>query len=879
MKASKLFCICMFQLWCAALFAQITTRGDFDNLLGNAISSVENNPLEKVYLHFDNSSYYLGETLWYKAYVMTNDSLEMSVSKVLHVELWNQFGQKVDEQLLRIENGRACGQFELKKKNLPGYYEVRAYTRWMRNWGDRHYFSRVFPFYAAPAVVGEYKKELFNFRLHKSMKVRPQIKQKDLEVDFFPEGGNLVKGVPSIIAFRARTPQDPYPFVSLKVYTGDGTLVDTCSVIHDGMGYFRYFPLENPGYVQLLYNGKKYKFDLPDAVNQGVCLSVTSTKSDSVSVLLRRDSEIRTDTFALCLAMNGCPYEAIDVVTNDKEIYFKFPLSRIPCGVAQIVLLSSTGDALCERMFFVNRPEKYLNITVDDLTRIYLPGEKVDLNLKVSGTDNLPVSTDVSLAVHSVVDCDISRNIDNIRTNLLLSSELRGYIHSPEYYFLSDGHVRMKELDLLLLVQGWKKYEWKKLTSYNPSDVPAYIPETSLFLEGYLRSMLTRKYLPNAEVSIMIHDSIIAMGNTRTDSIGFFRFPLNDFGERADVILQARSGKGKNKKKRCYFLLDRHFAPPLRAYDPEELLPLWDKIAYSDSLEIARQELNALKKDGSIVLDEVLIKRKRHELPLLEYDRSIYAYYDVEQMIENDLDKGKKYASLDDFLSSQSVLFRKRIEKDGTPSWLYDGRNFITAINGKIVLNNLAVNQVLSEVEGVKSVFFCRGSGTDKYLVRMLMEREADDVDGTDMDQWSADAENVTTILKMNEENGQKKFGDIDLSDVLTPVDLAGGNNMMMVIETHPGIDFHLSHKAARGLRPTYIQGYSEPKAFYSPDYSGTDLPLNKDHRRTLYWNPNITTDVNGEARVHFYNAQQYTLLHINAETMTRNGKMGFLNK
>lgn len=870
----------MLQFWGMALFAQSMAKGDFNTLLGNAISYVENYPLEKVYLHFDNSSYYLGETLWYKAYVMTSDSSVMSVSKVLHVELWNQFGQKVDEQLLRIEDGKAYGQFELKKKNLPGYYEVRAYTRWMRNWGDRHYFSRVFPFYAAPVVAGEYKKELFNFRLHKSMKVRPQTKQKNLEVEFFPEGGSLVKGVPSVVAFRVRTSKEPTSFVSLEVYTGDGTLVDTCSVVHDGMGCFRYFPMDKPGYVQLSYDGKKYKFGLPEAASQGVCLSVSPMKSDSVAVVIRRDSEIRTDTFALCLAMNGRPYEAIDVVTNDKVVHFKLPLSDIPCGVAQVVLLSSEGDALCERMFFVNRPENYLNVTVNEHSKVYSPGEKVDLKLNVSDTDRFPVVTNVSLAVHSVVDCDISRNVDNIRTNLLLSSELRGYIHCPEYYFLPDGNVRMKELDLLLAVQGWKKYEWKTLTSHKSSSyMPSYVPETSLFLEGYLKSMSSRKLLPNAEVGIMIRDSVIAMGNTRTDSTGFFSFPLNDFGERTDVILQARSGKGKNKKKRCYFLLDRHFAPPLRAYNQEELLPLWDKITYSDSLEIARQELNVLKKDGSIVLDEVLVKRKRHELPLLEYDKSIYAYYDVERMIEDDLDKGKKYASLGDFLSSQSVLFRKNVEKDGTASWLYDGRNFITAVNGKIVLNNLAVGQVLSEVEGINSVFFCRGSGTDKYLVRMLMEREADNVDGTDMDQWSADAENVTSIVRTNEESGYNKFGDINLSDILTPVDLAGGNNMMMVIETQPGIDFHLSYKAARGLRPTYIQGYSEPKTFYSPDYSKLDLPLDKDHRRTLYWNPDITTDINGEAEVHFYNAQQYTLLNINAETVTSNGKMGVLNK
>lgn len=846
-------------------------RPAVETIIEKAATFADNYPFEKVYLHFDNNSYYLGETLWFKAYVVTNGLRRESVSKVLYVELWNQFGQQADEQLFEIENGVACGQLKLKKEMLPGYYEVRAYTRWMRNWGDLNYFSRVFPCYAAPSVPGEYKKELFNFSLDLAMKERPVNKYKKMEISFFPEGGNLVKGILSKVAFRVRAEKEPFPHISLKVYSAKDELLDTCSVMHDGMGWFRYTPSEKKGYVRFEYKGKDYKFDLPDCEENGVCLSLSSPTADSLFFSLHRDSEMRIDTLTACLVACNRPYQAINIVTNDKKVDLSFPLDGVPGGVAQLLLMTSTGKILCERMFFVNRPEKYLNISVDESTEVYRPRQKINLRIKVLGADKQPVSTDVSLVVRSVMDNDLQKETDNVRTNLLLSSELRGYIHRPEYYFLSNGNVRMEELDLLLAVQGWKKYNWENL--FFPSQ-PSFLPERSLQLAGRLKLMWSGRYLPNAEVNIMIRDSAVAMGSLHTDSLGNFVFPLPYLTGRTEVILQARAGKS-NKKKRCYFLLDRHFAPPLRAYEQEEVLSLWDSLPASDYLSKIKNEF--LEKEHSIWLDEVLVEKKSNKLPLVEYSRSVSAVLDVQRLVEDDLDKGKRYVSLYDFLKEKSIAIhwnRPKGQSNNQNEYLYRGKPIIPIVNGRAVLNPTFVRQVFAEVEGIRSVMFCVGSNIDKYLAKALSERDATDVDGVD---WNAQAEGAERMVNavVDRETGYVKFASEENLTNHVTLDYMKQNVALMIVETKPGINYHLVHKASRGLRPTYVQGYTQPEAFYSPDYSKDALSVPADYRRTLYWNPNVCTNEHGEAEVDFYNNQEYSLLNISVETVTADGSVG----
>ncbi|MDR1119666.1 MAG: hypothetical protein LBM08_01960, partial [Dysgonamonadaceae bacterium] len=157
-------------------------------------------PQEKVYLHFDNTSYVQGETIWFKAYAVTAaQNLPTTQSSVLYVELLNAKGKRLETKKLKIENGQCHGEFFLNTLNMdyfPGFYEIRAYTGGMLNFGEETVFSRVFPVFEKSKADGDYTEQDLKDGLDISLpNHRPKPKnRKNVHVDFYPEGGNLVNG-------------------------------------------------------------------------------------------------------------------------------------------------------------------------------------------------------------------------------------------------------------------------------------------------------------------------------------------------------------------------------------------------------------------------------------------------------------------------------------------------------------------------------------------------------------------------------------------------------------------------------------------------------------------------------------------------------------
>ncbi len=186
----------------------------YENLVQTLTDFSNNIPHEKVYLHFDNTSYYRNDNIWFKCYVVSpGGHTPSALSKTLYVELLNPGGEVVDKRILKVVDGQCHGDFRLN--HLPfysGFYEVRAYTKYMLNFGEEAIFSRLFPVYDQPAVTGDYKEKVMadygRSSLDFPMKRVPPLKGGGvgggaLNLKFFPEGGRLVRGVPSRLAFEA----------------------------------------------------------------------------------------------------------------------------------------------------------------------------------------------------------------------------------------------------------------------------------------------------------------------------------------------------------------------------------------------------------------------------------------------------------------------------------------------------------------------------------------------------------------------------------------------------------------------------------------------------------------------------------------------------
>ena len=252
-------------------------------------------PQEQVFVHLDNTCYFLGDTLYYKAYVRRSDTGTPSrVSGVLYAELLNQDGFLVQRQQLELKNGQVHGSFILTDTLYGGYYELRAYTRWQLNWGivehphnkvseqwfvnkrmAREYsldyeklYSRVFPVFDKPTEPGDFYHEMTLRPLRRQFKLDETSPKPKLQL--FPEGGNLVAGVPNRVAFEATSNEGRHLEGKVTVTEGQGTVVAEADVEQRGRGSFTFTPQSGKSY-SVTYTGKKgtVKETLPSPEKDG----------------------------------------------------------------------------------------------------------------------------------------------------------------------------------------------------------------------------------------------------------------------------------------------------------------------------------------------------------------------------------------------------------------------------------------------------------------------------------------------------------------------------------------------------------------------------------------------------------------------------------
>ena len=308
-RNSSLLILLILQLWMMPVHAQsLSKQEQLRSLLGYVVRANHFNalyPQEKVYLHFDNTAYFSGETIWFCANVVGATASDTAFSKVLYVELLSPTGVVLQQQKLKIEKGRCHGAFPLvdasvKEANAKrgvlgypsGYYEVRAYTRSMLNFDAHGCFSRVFPVYETPEKEGGYDNPIMKQYLRKE-EIRPETKEaKELNIEFFPEGGHLIRGVENRIAFKAADSNGKGADVEELTIGGEHISI---SPQHRGMGYFMYTPKERRHKSDVLYEGKHYTFSLPESLESGYALQVHQNMEDTLTAQSIRCSLIRID--------------------------------------------------------------------------------------------------------------------------------------------------------------------------------------------------------------------------------------------------------------------------------------------------------------------------------------------------------------------------------------------------------------------------------------------------------------------------------------------------------------------------------------------------------------------------------------------------------
>lgn len=782
-------------------------------------------PREKVYLHFDNTCYYVGDTIWFKAYLVNSIAHQASDwSRTLYVELLNEEGNIIETKRYKTTAGQCHGQLAVRDSLHAGYYEVRAYTRWMMNWEDRDVFSRVFPVFDPVRNAGEYGMSITrpsfkapDYRI-KNFWTQWDKKGERLTVRFYPEGGNLVRGLKSKVAFKATDAAGRNVEVQGTVRDGDGNDLVFFSTQHDGMGAFEFQPEGKTYTAEVRYDNRTYRFALPEVLAEGAVITADQRNAGKLTVGIARSAACRESWLGLTLTCRGKLISSLVLKPSAQSATaVAFLNSDIPAGVSQITLFDTLGCVLAERLIYVRHPRD-LTMEVKTDRQQYAPYAPVRLNFTLNDAAGQPVETTFSLSVRDAGTCPEKPQDENIETWLLLSSELKGYVHRPQYYFEQDDRQHRYALDLLMLTQGWSRYVWKQMSGVEPLKVE-YPAEETISIDGRVLTYGIRQK-PRANVEVltwMYAGGESYRGKTMTDSAGRFVFARDLWGTWNLSLQVSEEGKRKNSDIR----LNRAFSPSARqlaVYEKQFEAEYAADSLCVDSLAPAEEmpETPLLLGRDMHLLDEALVKRKREwkrEMPGL---KNATVVYHMEPYLDKLIDEGNDNATtIYEFLEQNNPYYR---------FGKYKGRAV-----------TFVVNNILAEA--------------DHTLV---------------LDEMVPEQLELVTI--------DETYGT---ACVYAPDDHDCEDKVTIFLYTNPGNQIR---RAPRGIRQTKLEGYARVKEFYAPDYSKGVLPGETDYRRTLYWNPNVKTDSLGKAEVHFYNNTAGRRFNISAETVTTDGKVGRLH-
>lgn len=847
-----IFCLsCLFMIGISSIRGQVidSTAYKLTRYAQAFDNFAKHIPQEKVYLHFDNSSYYQGDHIWFQCYLTTTELRRMDMSKTLYVELLNPGGEIIDRRILKIENGQCHGEFTLNR--IPfysGFYEVRAYTKYMLNFGEDVLFSRLLPVFEQPKAEGDFEERnmlKFGYGKYPMLRKKPH-KEKKLNVKFFPEGGNLVQGLASQVAFEATDAYGNPIEITGTVINEMKEETARFSTTYDGRGVFIYTPSENKQKAIVCHKGKKYPFDLPEALPQGIVLTVDNlSDKDSIGIALQKNKDMPAGLFGLAVINRGRLHHFCLVQMKDERaVRFNIGKSKLLPGVSWVVLFNGDGNIVCDRLLFTS-PNETLRIKATTSKAEYDPYEAIEMTFNVTDKEEHPVQSSFSISVKDGKDEIESGH--NILTDLLLMSEIRGYVRNPSYYFEANDPAHRTALDQLLMVQGWRRYSWQQMTGTKPFDLK-YPPERGIEVNGQVVSLVKKVPKSGVDVSTFLlkrgEDEKAAnfVDALITDSMGRFSF-VSDVKGKWNMIL-AVTQKGKRKDYRI--ILDRIFSPAPKRYRYADMqISLADTQTEAidiDTIPIKEEENletfyktydDSLAKAGNhekiLHLKEVTVtaKKRSKEKEIYEARTKSIAYYDVHSERDDITDNGKYIGDdIHELMVNMNKNFWRR-QSRGEEYLQYKGRLPLFVINYKrTYMTEMDYNKYrLIRLEAIKSIYI---------------------------------TEDIQTMLRYADPR-------------LTAFDIDDLYGCAVLIETYP--EGEIPTDPGKGVRKTWLEGYSQVKEFYSPDYSV--IPQDPDYRRTLYWNPAVTPDKEGKAKIRFYNNSRCKKFKISAETLTPKGIIG----
>lgn len=849
-------------------------------------------PVEKVHLHFDKPYYAVGDTLWFKTYLYTNQ-LEYDPSKIAYVDIINGRDSLIQTLRIPLKNNGGEGYYVLDPQVIKqDNYRFRAYTKWMMNFKTDYFFNKIITVGDAInkklgseiiyTTEGNKTKASVQFRdASGTLLTRKKItwetidgwdpfdkgkgetddmgranitfsaKEKELykkgrlivkidgetslvgdfplknalteyDVQFFPEGGDLLADVDKRIAFKALDSHGKGVRVKGKIINAKKATVVEFEDLGLGMGYTTFKPQGGETYKAVVnINGQERTYDLPAVKSEGINVTLNTVTADAVQLEIVTGesnlSKIQNQPYYIFGQMNGHLIYGAQISIKNASSVISVPIKELPNGIIQFTLMTPQGKAISERLIFYGYAEK-LNIAVKSNKAAYKKKEKVVLDLENLTSEK--VESNLSISVIDETKVPFDDHLENtILSNLLITSDLSGYIEKPNYYFDEKVINRTEALDALLMTQGFRRFSYDDLVAEKyPKIEAAFLPEQGINLSGTLRLNTGRTY-PNGGLLLSIPARAYKK-DTYTDNNGRFLFENLNFPDSVKVTINARSN---DNYRNIVINMDQSFYPTVdenNPYKANDVLNI-DK-EMSSYLANSKNEFRT-----SILIDEVTVTAER------KVQRT-----------------SKEFSAL-----TGLSMADHRIDGDR-----FNGCNVLTMCLNTLLTgvtydsNTLKYYLTRSYNQGsrVPVQFFLNGMPIDENTLNSISPAEVEVIEIFTRDD-------LGTVSRLYQNDG--------VVSIITKKEKPKGPRMSLA-----QIEAMLPKTNVIDLFPL---GYIKERKFYTPKYETEQQKATNDYRTTVYWNPTVQLDENGKATLDFYNADGNGKYKVVVEGLDSAGRIG----
>ena len=799
---------------------------------------------EKLYLHTDKTQYCVGDTIWFKGYLL-NSSLnsEFPESNFLYVELIiypfakDPFSGNIQEEarmLKRIKvkrrDGVLQGYIPITDDCVTGGAILRAYTYWNLN-RPYEYIS-----YKNITILNPIK-DKYVAELKEKKERTPEIytgigmqspfkekeKKKDLSCAFLPESGRYLVGERCAVGIKAIDETGLGIQVSGTVYDKSGEEITTFTTNEYGFAKIYLAPTSTEElYTAKIKDGRDVEktVKLPKPETTGAVITMQRKGANIVS-RTTVSPNLNADSLYYLLC-NGTEIFYNEPVSKVERL--SIPVERMAVGINNALVVDNKGNILAKRPFFVMPSRK-------DTVQFTTNKEKYGKRELVRGKITLsrPIGGDFSVSVTDDELAPYDSTGSNILTHMLLGNELRGYVENPQQYFNQKISLAEREenLDMLLLTQGWEYYDLPKILK-GEYDQPKYGREYIQSVAGQVKRSVFRKKKESVISFVAPKINFAAMGDL--DDEGYFELKDVDFPDSTQFIVNATDSKGKNKKS---------FFPTI--YED----------TFAGEVDYIRPPKNSIKYTPKVA--EILTNRYYDEGGTQSYTLSTVMVY------------GKK-RTMPDLSPIPNFLFRPSQVREKKDMFKYEkyGYDLISYIADEFHLqynyNSFGGRVLLCKVFRAASHMTMGPRGVPAKVYMDGIEVSSGELEGYTLE----DVEKVAYIPPY-------EAGPFAILDGLSTKAARG----IIMIKTRLRTISYASRNISNGTP----LGWQKPKAFYSPEYEvkGKNIvDTGADRRSTLYWNPDIKTDETGNSSFKFNTSDRNVDYTVVIEGITSDGEYIF---